>query len=405
VTTPMRMRELPTPTYVPTRVLFGEGAASCLPDALDGIGASQDGVLFVTGRRSSAKPWLSEMLARHGRSSAVLEQTESHPGIAAVERLLDAVRGHGPRAVVAVGGGSVVDSAKVVALLARSSLAVADALDGAPLPSEALPLVAIPTTSGSGSEVTSTATLWERDAGRKRSLETPRLFPTLAVVDPALTATLPREPLVSAGLDALVQAIEGAWAVHATSESAAYGLRATALARAALPTARRDADEEARRTLALGSLYAGYAIARSGTTACHALSYPLTLLYGVPHGVACALTLGAVLEYNEGVSPADCRHPQGARHVRGTLTWIRQALRLPTRGPAAPTLDGLLRALGCAPLAARPEIDPRAVAAAAMGSSRLANNPRVIDEEDAAALLVPGAGAEVWEQPLESARS
>ncbi len=399
----MQIRELPRPRHVPTRVLFGHGAVARLPELLRDLGVPAEDVLFVTGRRSPAKPWLTELLAAH-RSSAVLEQPESHPGVATLEELLDAARAHAPSAVVAVGGGSVLDGAKVIALLARSRVGVEAALNGARLPDEALPLVAVPTTSGTGSEVTGTATVWDRVAGRKRSLETPRLFPASAVVDPALTATLPREPLVSAGLDALVQGVEGAWAVRATRASAAYGVRAAAMARAALPIDGRALDGEARRLLALGSLYAGYAIARGGTTACHALSYPLTLRYGVPHGVACALTLGPVLEFNEGVSPEDCLHPEGAAHVRAMLARIRRALGLPATGPAAPALDRLLRALGCAPLAARPEVDVAAVIAEAVTSPRMANNPRAIDERSAATLLAPGAAARPRQRPLDLAR-
>jgi phosphonoacetaldehyde reductase len=400
----MQIRELPRPRHVPTRVLFGDGAVARLPEVLRDLGAPPDRVLFVTGRRSPAKPWLTALLAAHGESSAVLEQTESHPGVAALEALLEGARAHAPAAVVAVGGGSVIDAAKVVALLARSHLGVEAALDGAPLPGGALPLVAVPTTSGTGSEVTGTATVWDRVAGRKRSLEAPGMFPAAAVVDPELTATLPREPLVSAGLDALVQGVEGAWAVRSTRESEDYGLRAAAVARAALPTGGRALDAEGRRRLSLGSLYAGYAIARSGTTACHALSYPLTLRYGVPHGVACALTLGPVLEFNEGVSPEDCLHPEGAGHVRTTLAQIREALRLPRTGPAAPALDDLLRALGCAPLAARPEVDVGAVVAEAVASPRMANNPRALGERSAAALLARGAPARPRQRPLDLAR-
>jgi alcohol dehydrogenase class IV len=158
-------------------------------------------------------------------------------------------------------------------------------------------LVLIPTTAGTGSEVTPFATLWEPEAGRKHSLDGPALRATRALVDPDLTATLPPGLTLQTAGDALTHACEALWSRRATPLSDAHAGEAIRCLREGLGLWSQDAgDPAARRSLAWGSLLAGMAIATSRTAAAHALSYRLTMAHGMPHGVAVASLLPRVLE-------------------------------------------------------------------------------------------------------------
>ncbi|MBM9536104.1 iron-containing alcohol dehydrogenase PsrA [Desulfobulbus alkaliphilus] len=204
-----------------------------------------------------------------------------------------------PEVVLALGGGSVIDSAKVLAASAEGFATVETLLDGGKPSSgwNPLPLIAVPTTAGTGSEVTCWATVWDRKASIKRSLEYPMLYPEAAVIDPHLMHSMPCALTVSTGLDALSHALESLWNRNVNSITATHAVAAARVILEALPALVADPENlDSRSRMAAASLSAGLAFSCTRTAIAHAISYPVTLRYGVPHGIACSFTLPMILD-------------------------------------------------------------------------------------------------------------
>jgi phosphonate metabolism-associated iron-containing alcohol dehydrogenase len=209
-------------------------------------------------------------------------------------------------AIVALGGGSVMDAAKVLAAANGDFTRVRRFLE-AGQGGDALgctPIIAIPTTAGTGSEVTCWATVWDTERMKKYSLSRESLYPEVALVDPLLTTGLPRSITVSTGLDALSHALESIWNVNANPVSASLAEAAAREVIEALPLLAHDLGNEGLRTrLARASLTAGLAFSNTRTALAHALSYHLTLHFGVPHGIACSFSLPMVMRSVMGCDP------------------------------------------------------------------------------------------------------
>lgn len=205
-----------------------------------------------------------------------------------------------PEVVVAIGGGSVLDAAKVLCVGVNGFDAVQQHLEtggaSATLPSSAVPLIAVPTTAGTGSEVTSWATVWDTEASKKYSLARDDLYPSDAVVDPRLMAGMPKMLTVSTGLDALSHALESIWNINANPVSTTYAIKAARLVLAHLPALASDLQNlDLRSHLAEAAAMAGLAFSNTKTALAHSLSYPITLHHGVPHGLACSFSLPGVM--------------------------------------------------------------------------------------------------------------
>lgn len=209
--------------------------------------------------------------------------------------------------VIGIGGGSVLDFAKSVAFMAgqREDMQAFLTHQNVAPSCPGLPVIAIPTTSGTGSEVTPWATVWDFQEDKKYSLSDPCMFARYAIVDPSLTLSLPPHITAYTGYDALAQALEAYWSRYANPVSDLYALEAIRLSLAHLGAVMENPNSlEHRVALAQASLYDGLAFSNTKTTAVHAISYPMTLHYGVPHGVACSLTLAEFWEYNlEAIDP------------------------------------------------------------------------------------------------------
>ncbi len=213
-----------------------------------------------------------------------------------------------PEVIVALGGGSVLDAAKVVAVGGKGFEAVRSHLESSgasgSLPDRAVPIIAVPTTSGTGSEVTSWATIWDTEAAKKYSLARDDLYPTDAVVDPALMLGMPRFLTISTGLDALSHALESLWNVNANPVSAQFAVAAARDVLAHLgPLAENLGDLEGRTRMARAATMAGLAFSNTRTALAHSLSYPITLHHGVPHGIACSFSLPDVMRSAIGADP------------------------------------------------------------------------------------------------------
>jgi phosphonate metabolism-associated iron-containing alcohol dehydrogenase len=203
-----------------------------------------------------------------------------------------------PEVIVALGGGSVIDSAKVFAAAGgefERVKAFLETQNGAERLS-GIPIIAVPTTAGTGSEVTCWGTVWDEANGRKYSLARPNLYPTHAVIDPALMLGKPLLLTTSTGLDALSHALESLWNRNGNPVSANHAVFAARNILDALPKLVRDLGNiELRSRMAMAALFAGLAFSNTKTAVAHSLSYPITLRHGVQHGIACSFSLPMIL--------------------------------------------------------------------------------------------------------------
>ena len=201
--------------------------------------------------------------------------------------------------VVGIGGGSAMDLAKAIAVLAANRGKAEDYLGLNKVPGPGLPKIMVPTTAGTGSEVTFTAVFIRKKLKKKEGMNSPYLYPELALLDPELTLTLPPHPTAATGIDALCHAIESYTSINASPMSELMSLEAIRLISDNLRTAVHDGTNiEAREAMLLGSLYAGLGLANAGVTAVHSLSYPLGGKYGISHGLANTIMLPRVMAFN-----------------------------------------------------------------------------------------------------------
>jgi len=212
-----------------------------------------------------------------------------------------------PRAIVALGGGSVMDSAKALAAAdgdfgrVERYLKTGDGADEL----ATLPMLCVPTTAGTGSEVTMWAALWDTVAARKYSLSRPSLYAEHAIVDPELTLGAPRGLTVAAGLDALSHSLESIWNRNANPVSTTHAVFAARELMEALPLVLAEpASLELRSRVAFAALSAGLAFSNTKTALAHSISYPITLRNGTPHGVACSFSLPMVMRSVIGLNDA-----------------------------------------------------------------------------------------------------
>ncbi len=348
-----------------TRVVQGQNAMRGLRSLVHHV-AGAGPVAVITGRAARHATWAGEFAAELSETDATWYEVA--PGLLTKESV-DALRRASDRkdgAIVAAGGGSVLDAAKAVALMGMNH--------GIRVP----PIIAVPTTAGTGSEVTSFATVWNVPARVKQSLDAPELRPAAAILDPRLPATCRQPTAAAAALDALSHSVEGTWSCRATPESQMLSLRALHRLAPAIDALSRDNRTDGTwEALSEGSMYAGAGIAMARTTAAHAVSYVLTLDHGLAHGHAAAVVLAPLLRFNMAVTSRDCVDPRGPAYVHRVCSEIVRALGCSDVESACDRIDGWIRTLG---LVGRVELDVdcRALAARVVGNDRAANNPRVV---------------------------
>ena len=279
----------------PVDVRFGRGSFSLLADAIGGRRYA-----LVTYGEPYFRALSAELEAKAGKPVLVIDDIAPNPDIVRLEAQTTrfANLGSEPEVVVALGGGSVIDSAKVFAA-ARGNFGAVEAYlrkrTGADTV-KPLPLIAVPTTAGTGSEVTCWGTIWDNAASLKYSLAHSGLYPESALVDPDLMIGKPRELTIQTGLDALSHALESLWNRNANPVSMAH---AVAAARGVLSTLPLLADDlrnpELRDRMARAATLAGFAFSNTKSAIAHSLSYPITLRHGVPHGIACSFSLPMII--------------------------------------------------------------------------------------------------------------
>ena len=308
--------------------------------------------LIVTGRDTRRAERLLGTFADAGIAARIFSTT-GEPSVATIEAALAAAREHRVEFVVGFGGGSAIDAAKAVAGLLTNPGALLDYLEvigkGLPLVQPAAPWMAIPTTAGTGAEVTRNAVLSVPDRGLKVSLRSAHLLARVAIVDPELTLDTPPATAAAAGLDALTQLIEAFVCTRANVLTDSLCAAAIPRTARALPDAANHLrDPVARNDLAFGSLSSGLALANAGLGAVHGFAAPLGGRYSAPHGAICAALLAPVMSAN--LHALAQRSPQNtslakyrdiARWVTGredavaedAVAWVRQlvmTLRIPS---------------------------------------------------------------------------
>jgi hypothetical protein len=283
----------------PVAIRFGAGSVEELPAIIAGRGVAL--VTFPEARDLGLTARLTAILG--GALATVIDRIEPNPDVSYLTSLYEAFwREHADcETVIAVGGGSAIDTAKALMVGTASGrfdeLIALLSTGRAFKPARTKALIAVPTTAGTGSEVTPWATIWDRAANRKHSLHLPETWPEAAIVDPDLMLTLPESVTVQSGLDALSHALESIWNVNANPVSDTFAVAAAREVMSTLPALLRDLrNRELRARMALAALKAGMAFSNTKTALAHSISYEMTLRFGLPHGIACSFTLPMVLE-------------------------------------------------------------------------------------------------------------
>lgn len=286
-------------TFTTARIVYGPGSRSSIATEASRFGRR---CVLVTGSSVSRIQWLMDAL-QAVMEDVLLVSVNREPDVSFVERMVRQVRTARCTVVVAIGGGSVLDAGKALAALVTNTREVMDYLEvvgrGMPLDVKPLPVIAVPTTAGTGSEVTANAVLSVPEHGVKVSLRSADMIPHLAVVDPELALSLPPAQTLATGLDALTQLME-AYVSHAHNPLTAPFCRdGMARVRRSLARAVQDgSDLDAREDMALASLYSGMALANGKLGAVHGFAAPLGAMLGASHGAICAALLPHVMTVN-----------------------------------------------------------------------------------------------------------
>jgi alcohol dehydrogenase class IV len=378
----------------PGRLVFGPGQAARLPALVAALGRR---VFFVVGANPARQAGLAEGLA--GAELAVTTfSVAGEPSVDVAREGVRLAREAGCDVVLSVGGGGAIDAGKAVAALAANPGDPYDYLEvvgaGRTLAARPLPHVAVPTTAGTGAEATANAVLTAVAERVKVSLRSPMMLPSVALVDPELTVSMPPAVTAATGLDALTQLLEAFVSVKAGPLTDALCREGLRLAANCLAAAYDDGENRAAREgMALASLYGGLALANARLGAVHGFAAPIGGLFAAPHGQVCASLLPAVVAAN--IAALRAREPGSSR----LAAYAEAAVLLTGRAGASPEdgadwLDGLCRRVHAPTLSAlglRPADIPLVVAKAARASS-MQGNPIVLTEAELAAIVARALG-------------
>ena len=290
--------------YAPRKIIFGPGGLSQVGVEAKRLGSK---ALVVSGksamRNSGVLDRLTHLLKENNLEYVTYENIPSDPAVETIDTGTDFARKEKCNLIIALGGGSVLDSGKAISAMVTNKGSVADYQEiegkGRKFQYKTLPFIAIPTTSGAGSEATKNAVITNPEFNLKKSIRDPMLIPEVALVDPELTLSLPPHITAISGGDALTQCIESYLGKKSQEITAALALHAIGLIGKSLVKAVNDGKNlEARKNMAMAALLSGLCLSNSGLGAVHALSHPLGVYYKIPHGLSCTVLLPYVMEYN-----------------------------------------------------------------------------------------------------------
>ena len=370
--------------YCPTELRVGRGQLASLAESVNELGKRPLVVIDPDVRKVSASAQQScTVLSRSGLSAEIFEEIPSNPNIETVTAGAEVFRKHQADVVVAIGGGSALDSAKAIAAVAEHGGSIWDYIGDDLVPGPIAPIVAVPTTAGTGSETTPFAVFTDKGSRRKDGMYSRYFYPRLSILDPEIYCTLPPQITAETGMDALAHAIEGFTARTKNSLCNSLALEAVRLIARSLTISVQDGSNlEARQEMALASALAGIVITHCGVGAAHGVGMSLGGLYDVPHGRAIAMLLPSVMEFNRQAAPdqfaALHRVFQGAdpdmdqqQNVAEIVSALARKIGIPVKlsdlGVRSEQIDELLND--------------------AMSRQDMQNNARTIDRADAEQLL------------------
>lgn len=282
------------------RLLMGEGCLSQIVNEIDYLGSKK--ILIITDPglvAAGIAGKLEEILISGGVAYALYDKVEPDPRLEIAEDAADKLKRNGADLVIGLGGGSAIDIAKIAAVLATNDGSLADFFGIDLIPKPGIKTIIIPTTAGTGSEVTPIVILSDEEEKLKKGVVSSYLFPSVAILDPALTLGLNPNVTASTGMDALIHAVEAFTSKNSywiTDMMAREAIRH--IVRNIRTAFANGSDIDARAHMLNGSLLAGMAFANAGVTAVHAFAYPIGAEFHIPHGVANSIMLAPVMEFN-----------------------------------------------------------------------------------------------------------
>ena len=286
---------------VPQDVLFGKGSLEKLPEILEKLGSQK--LLIISGRHLNKMGTVSrvaEMVAAKNIGYVTYTDVAPNPTVQMVEEAAELYRQSGASSILALGGGSPMDVAKAVAVVVTYGGSITEYEGSETVPGPTVPVIAIPTTAGTGSEVTAASVITDTDRNYKLTVFSRRLIPSYAILDPELLSTMPFSVATSTGIDAMIHALEAYISRAATPFTDAMAEKALELIG---PNLRRFAanrqDEDAAAAMLLGSMFAGLSFTWARTGNVHAMSHPVSAYFHVSHGLANAILLPVILEFNQ----------------------------------------------------------------------------------------------------------
>ena len=365
----------------PQKIVFGSGSLKTFVDDYLKLGFSRLFVLTTMSVYPMIIPALDK-LAAAGVNVEVCQDIKGEPTLSDFGKILEKARRFGADSVVGIGGGSVMDVAKLVAAFCNSDQKADDCFGTGFIKAKGLWLACLPTTAGTGSEVSPNAILLDERDKLKKGIVSPYLLADAAYVDPELTFSVPAKVTADTGMDALIHCMEAYTNKFAHPAADIYALQGMKLIAANLLKAvENGSDREAREALALGSLYGGLVLGPVNTAAVHALSYPLGGEFHIPHGLSNAVLLPAVMKFNYPANPkryAEVALALGAPEGKDDEETAHNGVELIYALAEAVGIPKKLSDLGI------PQTAVDHMAKAAMEVQRLLkNNPREVTEQDA----------------------
>ena len=350
-------------------------------------------IFLITGRKSFKNTDIKKIIFD------ILEEYDFYhfndytinPKVEDIKKGLDLFRKEKCDVIVAIGGGSVIDIGKCISLFSTNQGNIEDfILKKVKIKQRGIPLIRIPTTAGSGSEATHFAVVY---IGKiKYSLAEPKYMqPQFVIVDAQFTLSLPNNVSAVSGMDAFCQAIESYWNINSTRKSKKYAKKAIGLIINNILKVIKNPDKKSRFNMSLAANFAGKAINITKTTACHAISYPITSFFNVPHGHAVALSLPSMIVFNSEVSRKDILDPRGIKYVKKTMKEIISMIGATTFNEAKELITQLMEDIGLETklknLGIKTEEDINLIIKNGFNPDRVKNNPRKLTEAELRKIL------------------
>ena len=281
--------------HMPTKVVYGQNSLKDIDTYIN-----HRKTLLITSQGFVTRGLVDEVNAYTNHIVEVISNVKSHPEFVDIEKIYNQAYKNQFELIVAIGGGSVMDAAKFIAVHNNKGYKFVENLTKGkiePKDYKVIPVISIPTTSGTGSEITPYSTIWDMQSKQKHSLNLPDLFCEMAIYDPVLTLSVPKQTTIQTGLDTLSHALESIWNKNANFITLSYAIKSAKLVMDNLVKLSNDLQNlEYRSNIMKSCMYAGLAFSNTQTSIAHAMSYYITINKSIDHGIACSFTLPMLID-------------------------------------------------------------------------------------------------------------